>query len=90
MKHFLSLFSMTRMAVIALGAAALSQCAPYPGNGGAAGGSPYLADYNNPATQNTNRNNQPQGYWDGDGVVGPAKIRIVRSEQKAYFYKGST
>ncbi|MBT8044687.1 MAG: L,D-transpeptidase family protein [Verrucomicrobiae bacterium] len=33
---------------------------------------------------------QPKGYWDGDGVVGPAKIRIVRSEQKAYFYKGGT
>lgn len=33
---------------------------------------------------------QPKGYWDGDGVDGPAKIRIVRAEQKAYFYKGDT
>ncbi len=31
---------------------------------------------------------KPKGYWDGDGVSGAATIRIVRAEQKAYFYKG--
>lgn len=29
-------------------------------------------------------------YWDGDGVPGPSLIKIVRGQQKAYFYKGST
>jgi lipoprotein-anchoring transpeptidase ErfK/SrfK len=28
-------------------------------------------------------------YWDGDGVSGPALIRINRKDQKAYFYKGN-
>jgi lipoprotein-anchoring transpeptidase ErfK/SrfK len=27
-------------------------------------------------------------YWDGDGILGPPKIVIKRSEQVAYFYKG--
>ncbi len=27
-------------------------------------------------------------YWDGDAATGAPKIRINRSEQKAYFYKG--
>ncbi|MFT3990553.1 MAG: L,D-transpeptidase family protein [Luteolibacter sp.] len=27
-------------------------------------------------------------YWDGDGVTGAPLIKINRSEQKAYFYKG--
>lgn len=68
----------------------LSQCAPYPDGGG---GSQYLSGYGQ-------RGGQPQidqagnnsalvrGYWDGDGVQGAPKIVIVRSEQKAYFYKG--
>ena len=30
-----------------------------------------------------------QGYWDGDAVAGLPSIKIVRSEQRAYFYKGS-
>lgn len=29
-------------------------------------------------------------YWDGDQVHGSPMIRIVRREQKAYFYKGGT
>jgi lipoprotein-anchoring transpeptidase ErfK/SrfK len=27
-------------------------------------------------------------YWDGDGVSGPARIRIDLGEQRAYFFKG--
>jgi len=27
-------------------------------------------------------------YWDGDGVSGPARVRISLGEQRAYFYKG--
>ena len=30
-----------------------------------------------------------RGYWDGDSVAGASSIRIIRDEQKAYFYKGS-
>ena len=29
-------------------------------------------------------------YWNGDGVTGAPSIRIVISEQRAYFYKGGT
>jgi len=29
-------------------------------------------------------------YWDGDNVSGSSVIKIVRREQKAYFYKGGT
>lgn len=37
------------------------------------------------------RSNNPfdyEGYWDGAGVEGAPFIRIVRSQQKAFFYKG--
>lgn len=27
-------------------------------------------------------------YWDGNSATGPARMRISRSDQKAYFYKG--
>lgn len=73
----------------------LSQCAPYdPVTPPLAGGTQYLAGYGPvptglPVSQGKPVY-QPKGYWDGDGVQGPAKIRINRSEQKAYFYKGNT
>ncbi len=85
--------------------ALLSQCSPYaPYSGNPAsmygGGTQYLSGYGPPgqavttaggATSGGNaRPSQPQGYWDGDGVGGASKIRIVRNEQKAYFYKGGT
>jgi len=62
------------------------------------GGTQYLSGYGPPPSTLAPRPTpagkpakyQPQGYWDGDGVKGPAKIRIVRGEQKAYFYKGDT
>lgn len=70
----------------------LSQCTPYEPTAGG-GGTQYLAGYGPqnglPVAQGT-PTYQPQGYWDGDGVPGAAKIRIVRAEQKAYFYKGGT
>lgn len=53
-------------------------------------GAGYLAGFRTPAP--VTQNDAPvhaQGYWDGDGVSGPASITIKRSEQKAYFYKGS-
>ena len=74
----------------------LSQCEPYNSAGfsPAGSGTQYLAGYGPPpsglpVSQGTPVP-QPKGYWDGDGVEGAAKILIVRSEQKAYFYKGST
>ncbi len=87
-----SFFILPAVAVVAL---VLNQCTPYePGGTPSMGrGTQYLAGYGPqnglPVSKGTPRY-QPEGYWDGDGVTGPAKIRIVRSEQKAYFYKGST
>lgn len=76
-------------------AALLSQCAPYDPSGltPAGGGTQYLAGYGPPTGLPVSSGmpvHQPKGYWDGDGVEGSAKIRINRSEQKAYFYKGGT
>jgi hypothetical protein len=72
--------------------AILSQCSPYDPDAGPVGGSTqYLAGYgpqNGLPVANGTPTYQPKGYWDGDGVEGVAKIKIVRAEQKAYFYKG--
>lgn len=75
------------------GLALLTQCAPFDPNGGGTVGGQYLAGYADPSglpISDGTPVHQPKGYWDGDGVNGPAKIRLVRSEQKAYFYKGGT
>ena len=76
---------------------ALTQCTsfdPYGYQSFASGGTQYLAGYGPPPSQVSQNgkpaNYQPQGYWDGDGVSGTAKIVIIRNEQKAYFYKGGT
>lgn len=73
----------------------LSQCSPYnPVPPYGSGGTQYLSGYGPPPSQvipaGRPASYQPQGYWDGDGVSGPSKIRIVRHEQKAYYYKGKT
>lgn len=31
----------------------------------------------------------PRGFWDDDGIKGAPLIKLVRGEQKAYFYKGN-
>lgn len=60
--------------------------------GSADNGSYYLAGYKS-ATQvmDSTDPNDPNfgGFWDDAGVIGPPLIKIVRAEQKAYFYKGS-
>ncbi len=58
----------------------------------AGGGSRYLAAFRQPHQDSTSAAELPHtvGYWDGDSVLGSASIRINRSEQKAYFYKGPT
>jgi lipoprotein-anchoring transpeptidase ErfK/SrfK len=65
----------------------LPSCSPTPGGGD--GGSGYLTAFRT-ATPTNER--QPlaheRGYWDGDSVEGPAMIKLMRDEQKAYFYKG--
>jgi len=95
MKIFTSLI----LPAIGLATIFLTQCEPYSGVSSSMypGGTQYLAGYGPPPSQTvpnrkagTPSRYQPQGYWDGDGVHGTAKIRIVRSEQKAYFYKGET
>ncbi|MCP5536172.1 MAG: L,D-transpeptidase family protein [Akkermansiaceae bacterium] len=76
---------------LCIAVALLSQCAPFDPSGSQGAGTQYLSGYGPqnglPMSAGTPVY-QPKGYWDGDGVDGPAKIRIVRSEQKAYFYKG--
>lgn len=51
----------------------------------------YLGDYSTQPGQLGNAVPNPveNGYWDGDGVSGPALIKINISSQKAYFYKGN-
>ena len=44
---------------------------------------PYLNGYQAQTTA------EDIGYWDGDGVEGPAKIVLNIDQQKAYFYKGN-
>jgi len=74
----------------------LSHCGAYdPRFNSQGGGTQYLADYYGvrkgpAASSNTSRSYNPKGYWDGDGITGTARIRIIRAEQKAYFYKGDT
>lgn len=67
----------------------LSSCSPSL-SGGGGGGSGYLSAFR--STTPTGQNEplaHERGYWDGDAVEGPASIKIVRDEQKAYFYKGT-
>jgi hypothetical protein len=87
----------TSLILSALGATVilLSQCSPYmPSTQIYGGGTQYLFGYGPPPSSISPVQKpaayQPQGYWDGDGVTGSSKIRIVRHEQKAYFYKGGT
>jgi len=78
--------------LIVLTTALLCQCIPYESGMNPLGGTQYLSGYGPqnglPVSAGT-PTYQPKGYWDGDGVDGAAKIRIVRAEQKAYFYKGN-
>ena len=70
----------------------LNSCVPYNADS-IYGGQGYLDGFNRQQTGTTTNNNgasTPQGYWDGDDVVGPAQIRISIDDQKAYFYKGKT
>ena len=89
------LMSPTIFSLLGLTALTLTQCAPYdPSGAPSGGGTQYLAGYG-PTPSGLPMSSgtpvyQPKGYWDGDGVTGSAKIRIVRAEQKAYFYKGGT
>ena len=86
MKYFKTLQSMT-----AAGALLLAACAPEVGVRG-----DYLTGIGGPIRQSTAGSpHHPApaipddvSYWAGDGVSGSPLIRINRSQQKAYFYKG--
>jgi hypothetical protein len=82
--------AVTRSSLVAAFAALVASCGPTGPRT-----SDYLAGYD--------RNTGPTGqgrfhsapaipddisYWDGDGVSGAPLIKINRTEQKAYFYKG--
>lgn len=59
-------------------------------------GSDYLAEVGGPAKRQASNGPYHKApaipddisYWDGDGVTGKPLIKINRSQQKAYFYKG--
>lgn len=58
-------------------------------------GSDYMAGVGGPVQRQTSGGSHPTpafhddiSYWDGDNVSGSPLIRINRSEQKAFFYKG--
>jgi lipoprotein-anchoring transpeptidase ErfK/SrfK len=75
---------------LALAASALillSSCTELPGNGGS--GRPYLAGLGvtSPAPSGFSNPAEAASFWDGDTIHGTARIRINRSEQRAYFYK---
>ena len=78
---------------VASGTVFFSSCASNTTSGG--GGSAYLADYRTqPAIpgqpgQPVSPATDEKGYWDGDGVQGPALIKISLAKQEAYFYKGN-
>lgn len=77
--------------ITAVGVISIAACAPEPGGRGE-----YLAGIGGPIRQSTAGGpHHPApaipddvSYWAGDGVSGNPSIRINRSQQKAYFYKG--
>ena len=84
------LYAILSLPLIAL----LNSCEPYDPSGSVYGGSSYLSGFEQPqsgvASITHNGVSAPKGYWDGDGVTGPAKIRINLDDQRAYFFKGDT
>lgn len=82
-----------RAVSLVLGALALNACGPAgPQKSG------YMAGVGGPVVQQvSNGPHHPApaihddiSYWDGDGVQGSPLIKINRTQQKAYFYKGGT
>lgn len=80
-----------RLPILCLTSLLLSQCMSYQTSlSSISGQSGYLSEYrpkNDLPVSVGAASYKPEGYWDGDGVEGRSKIRIVRGEQKAYFYK---
>ena len=77
--------------VVAATATSLVSCGPIPlGNNREGPRSRYLAGVGVTSTLPTGPVNPAESskFWDGDSLIGPTAIHIVRSEQKAYFYKG--
>ncbi len=70
--------------------ALLSSCGPLAlVNKNLRGGSDYLAGLGvtTPISPTTANPAESSSFWDGDSLGGYPSIRIVRAEQKAYFYK---
>lgn len=67
---------------------------PYSSSSSIYGGNSYLSGFEQtlPGQKPLTHNGQatPRGYWDDEGVIGSAKIRISLDDQRAYFYKGGT
>ena len=87
MKHLE--LSIARVAFLVTGLVALNACGPArPERSG------YMAGVGGPIQQSTNGHLAPAipddiSYWDGEAASGSPMIKINRSQQKAFFYKGS-
>jgi len=82
--------SSARWMLLVTGAIVLAGCGP---TGPEASG--YMAGIRGPARPQPGGGSHPApaipddiSYWDGDGATGSPLIRINRSQQKAFFYKG--
>jgi len=92
MNCFKSIF-LNRLSIWALAAVTLSGCGPSGPKR-----SNYLVGVGGPIQpKNSSGNGHPApaipddvSYWDGDSATGVALIKINRSQQKAFFYKGGT
>lgn len=79
----------TRTLSLALCAAALASCAT--SSSGPSGQTQYLEAFApGQVPQTAVYNADTVSYWDGDGLTGSPRVVIDLSDQKAYFYKGST
>jgi len=92
MNCFISIF-LNRFSIWALAAVTLCGCGPSGPER-----SNYLVGVGGPIQQkNSSGTGHPApaipddvSYWDGDSATGAALIKINRSQQKAFFYKGGT
>lgn len=83
--------TLNKLRPLALGFLALLLASCASPSGGNRGQTQYLEAFASNTVPHSALYNQDQvSYWDGDGMSGPASIIIDLSDQKAYFYKGSS
>lgn len=86
-------FPKYRVLPLVAGVLALNACAPSgPQKSGymAGVGGPVVQQVSNGPHHSAPAIHDDISYWDGDGVQGSPLVKINRTQQKAYFYKGGT